>query len=165
VISPGGDRVAYAVRRMDVQADRYRAAIFVSAVDGSDLVRWTDGTADDATPRWSPDGTRIAFVGDRGEIPEGKKRAPKNVFLIDAPGAEPRQIARFADDCGDLTWLPNGAGVIVTLKDAADPRPDDAPKVYDRIRYKSDDAGLFDLRHKHVWLVPLQGEPRKLTDG
>ena len=165
VISPAGDRVAYAVRRMDLEANRYRAAIIVSFVDGSDPTRWTDGAAEDATPRWSPDGTRIAFVGDRGEVPEGKKRAPKNVFVIDAPGAEPRQIARFADDCGDLTWLPDGSSVIVTLKDAAAPQPDDAPKVYDRIRYKSDEGGLLDLRRKHLWVVPLDGEPRKLTDG
>ncbi len=165
VISPTGDRVAYAVRRMDLQADRYRAALFVSAVDGSAVARWTDGTADDATPRWSPDGQRLAFVSDRGAVPAGKKRAPKNVFIADATGGEPRQIATFADDCGDLTWLPDGSGVIVTLKDAGTGQPDDAPKVYDRIRYKSDDAGLLDLRRKHLWLVPLEGAPRKLTDG
>ena len=165
VISPTGDRVAYAVRRMDVPADRYRAALFVSGVDGSEPRRWTDGTADDATPRWSPDGKRLAFVSDRGAVPAGKKRAPKNVFIADGTGEEPRQIAAFADDCGDLTWLPDGSGVIVTLKDAGSGQPDDAPKVYDRIRYKSDDAGLLDLRRKHLWLVPLQGEPRKLTDG
>jgi dipeptidyl aminopeptidase/acylaminoacyl peptidase len=164
-ISPAGDRVAYAVRRMDLQADRYRAALFVSAVDGSGTARWTDGTADDATPRWSPDGQRIAFVSDRGAVPTGKKRAPKNVFIADGTGGEPRQIAIFADDCGDLTWLPDGSGVIVTLKDAGTGQPDDAPKVYDRIRYKSDDAGLFDLRRKHLWLVALDGAPRKLTDG
>ncbi|HEV2250522.1 MAG TPA: S9 family peptidase [Candidatus Limnocylindria bacterium] len=164
-ISPAGDRVAYAVRRMDLDADRYRAAIFVSAVDGSGSARWTDDLAEDATPRWSPDGTRIAFVSDRGEVPEGKKRAPKSLFLIDAPGAEPRQIARFPDDCGDLTWLPSGSGLIVTLKDAATAQPDDAPKVYDRLRYKSDEGGLLDLRRKHLWLVPLDSAPRKLTDG
>jgi dipeptidyl aminopeptidase/acylaminoacyl peptidase len=165
VISPAGDRVAYPVRRMDLQADRYRAALFVSAVNGSGAARWTDGTADDATPRWSPDGRQLAFVSDRGAVPEGKKRAPKNVFIVDGTDAAPRQIATFADDCGDLTWLPNGSGLIVTLKDARAAQPDEAPKVYDRIRYKSDDAGLLDLRRKHLWLVPLQGEPSKLTDG
>ncbi|MDP9245532.1 MAG: S9 family peptidase [Chloroflexota bacterium] len=165
VVSPAGDRVVYAVRRMDVEADRYRAALYVSRVDGSDVARWTDGAADDATPRWSPDGTVIAFVSDRGEVPDGKKRAPKNVFLIDGPGAEPRQIARFADDCGDLSWLPNGSSVIVTLKDAAVPQPESAPKVYDRLRYKFDDAGMSDLRRRHLWVAPLDGAPRKLTDG
>src|SRR5438552_840010 len=164
-IAPAGDRVAYAVRRMDLAANRYRAAIFVSKVDGSDLVKWTDGTADDGSPRWSPDGTRLGFVGDRGAVPEGKKRAPKNAFVVDAPGAEPRRLAEFSDDCGDLTWLADGSAVIVTVKDGAAPQPDDAPKVYDRVRYKSDEGGLLDLRRKHLWVLELDGRPRQLTDG
>ena len=73
VISPAGDRVAYAVRRMDLEADRYRAALFVSSVDGSGATRWTDGTVEDATPRWSPDGRQLAFVSDRGPGPAGRR--------------------------------------------------------------------------------------------
>src|SRR5438552_6083928 len=167
-ISADGDRVAYAVRRMDLDANRYRAALHVSSVDGSSSAAWTDGSADDSSPRWSPDARTIAFVSDRGAVPEGKKRAPKNVFVVDGPGTEPRRIATFADDCGDLAWLPDGSAVLVTLKDAAPAQPDDAPKVYDSVRYKSDEGGLLDLRRKHLWIVPIApagGGPRKLTDG
>ena len=166
-ISPDGSHVAYAVRRMDLGSDRYRAALFVALFGSStgSAEQWTDGSADDGAPRWSPDGTRIAFIGDRGEIAAGKTRAAKNVFLIDRAGAAPRQLTTFVDDCGDLTWLPDGTAMIVSLKDAAQEGPDGAPKVYDRIRYKSDDGGLLDLRRKHLWLVPLDGQPRRLTDG
>lgn len=154
---------------MDLEANRYRAALFVGPADGSSPAQaWTDSTAEDAVPRWSPDGSRIAFVSDRGEVPEGKKRAPKNVVLVEGPsatGAAPRSPSRFADDCADLAWLPDGSAVIVTLKGAETAQPDDAPRVYDRLRYKSDDAGMLDFRRKHLWLVPLVGEPRRLTDG
>ena len=108
-ISADGARVAYAVRRMDLDANRYRAALHVSSVDGSSAIAWTDGSVEDASPRWSPDSRAIAFVSDRGVVLEGKKRAPKNVFVVEGPGAEPRQITTFADDCGDLTWLPDGS--------------------------------------------------------
>ena len=168
VISADGSRVAYSVRRMDPEADRYRATIFVGPSDGSvPAVAWTDGSAEDASPRWSPDGARLAFIGDRGDVPAGKKRAPKNVFLIEAPGtAASRPLSAFADDCADLTWVPDGSGVIVSVKDAGVAQPEDAPKVYDRLRYKTDEGGMLDLRRKHLWLVPLAGGgPRRLTDG
>ena len=55
--------------------------------------------------------------------------------------------------------------MIVTVKDGAAPQPDDAPKVYDRVRYKSDEGGLLDLRRKHLWVLELDGRPRQLTDG
>ena len=168
-ISPDGSRVAYAVRRMDLEANRYRAAIFVGSADGgSPAEAWTDGTAEDGAPRWSPDGARIAFVADRGPVPTGTKRAPKNVYVLDGPGTPPRSLTAFGDDCSDLAWLPDGSALIVSVKDPGAPLPDDAPKVYDRLRYKSDEAGLLDLRRKHLWLVALDprgGPPRKLTDG
>ncbi len=166
-ISLDGTRVAYAVRRMDLDANRYRAAIHVGAADGGGpAAQWTDGSADDASPRWSPDGMRLAFLSDRGEVPAGKKRAPKNVFVVESATAAPRALSTFADDCADPAWLPDGSGVVATVKDAGEAQPDDAPKVYDRLRYKSDDAGLFDLRRKHLWVVPARsGAARKLTDG
>ncbi len=165
-ISPDGSRVAYAVRRMDLEANRYRAVLFVGPADGtSPALAWTDGKADDAAPRWSPDGRQIAFLADRGEVPAGKKRAPKNVFVIDGPGHAPRSLSAFADDCADPVWLPDTSGVIVSVKDVGTLQPEDAPKVYDRLHYKSDDAGMLDLRRKHLWHIPLSGEPRKLTDG
>ena len=165
-ISPDGSRVAYAVRRMDLEANRYRSTLVVGPADGGPPEVWTDGTADDGTPHWSPDGMRIAFVSDRGEVPPGKKRAAKNVYLTD--GGAPRALSAFTDDCSDLTWLPDGSAVIVSVKDPGPVQPDDAPRVYEHLRYKTDDAGMLDGRRRHLWLVPLEAGgqgPRRLTEG
>jgi dipeptidyl aminopeptidase/acylaminoacyl peptidase len=164
-ISADGTRVAFAVRRMDVAANTYRSAIQVCAFDGSGAARWTTGTSQDSAPRWSPDGTRLAFLSDRGAVPEGRKKPAKNVHLIDASGGEARQLTTFADDCADVAWAPDGSGLVLTVKDPGELPPADAPRVYDRLRYRSDEAGLLDLRRKHLWWVPREGEARRLTDG
>ena len=165
-ISPDGTRVAFTVRRMDLELNLYRASIHVVPYDGTaPAVQWTAGGTQDSSPRWSPDGTRLAFVSDRGPAPEGRTKTPLNVHVIDASGGEARQITRFLDDCAGVAWAPDGSGVVVSVKDAGEPVAPDAPRVYDRLRYKSDEGGLSDLRRKHLWWVPLEGAPRQLTEG
>src|SRR5207248_6931459 len=54
--------------------------------------------------------------------------------------------------------------VVRDPKDSTD--EDDSVRVYDRARYRSDEGGLSDGRHKHIWVVGVNGSaPRKLTDG
>jgi len=167
-ISPDGTQIAFPVRRMDLAADRYRAAIEVVPFDGSAGARTVTAGDDDAgMPRWSPDGLTIAVLS-AGLPPADASapRAPKQVHLVPAAGGDPRTLTAFADDCAELTWAPDGSGLVVVLKDRADPVPPGGGiKVYDRLRYQSDEAGLLDLRRKHLWWVPLEGEPRRLTDG
>ncbi len=61
VLQPGGDLVAYVVSGMDLDEDVTTSVIHVhDLADGSDRP-FTAGAADRA-PRWSPDGTRLAFL-------------------------------------------------------------------------------------------------------
>jgi len=68
----------------------------------------TTGSYSDTSPVWSPDGSRIAFVSERGPDPD---RSPdSNVFVVEArPGAEPRQLTTYeGPDGGRLSWSPDG---------------------------------------------------------
>ena len=167
-ISPDGTRVAYPVRRMDLAGNRYRAEIEVVPCDGSAEGRAiTAGDADLGTPRWSPDGATIAFLS--GGVPPtepGAAKPPKQLSLVPAAGGAARRLTDPLDDCSEPAWAPDGSGLVVVVKEPADPsQAADAIRVYDRIRYKSDEGGLLDLRRKHLWWVPLDGAPRRLTDG
>ena len=167
-ISPDGGRIAYAVRIANPKRDGYCGAIWLVSSEGTDApAQITSGTAQDSAPRWSPYGTRLAFTSDRGDVPKGRKRPPRNIFVLDLAGGEARQVTGFGDDCSDLAWSPDGRWLAFVVRDPKDPEDEeDGVRVYDRARYKSDEGGLLDDRRKHVWIVGVDGAaPRRLTDG
>jgi dipeptidyl aminopeptidase/acylaminoacyl peptidase len=68
----------------------------------------TSGGTDDDSPRWSPDGKRIAFV--RSVLPEPGKGEESDVWVVDAqPHATPKRLTSFpGPDQGRLAWSPDG---------------------------------------------------------
>ena len=68
----------------------------------------TSTLADDDSPSWSPDGTRLAFV--RQALPEPGKELDNDIYVIDArPGAVAKQLTDFAGpDDGRPSWSPDG---------------------------------------------------------
>lgn len=165
-ISPDGGRVAYAVKTANEKRDGYRGAIWITPFDGSRAAtQLTSGTGQDSSPRWSPDGTRLAFLSDRGEAPTGRKRAPRNVYLLELEGGEARQVGSFTEDCGDLAWSPDGRSLAFVVRDGKPHDSEDGVRVYERLRYKTDEGGLLDGRRRHVWLAGVDGTLRQLTDG
>ena len=167
-ISPDGTRIAYAVKIANPKRDGYLSAIWlVSSEDTVAPVQITAGTAQDSAPSWSPKGDRLAFTSDRGDVPKGKKRPPRNMFVLDLAGGEARQLTHFGDDCSDLAWSPDARSLAFVVRDPKKTSDeDDGVRVYERARYKSDEGGLLDDRRKHIWIVGVDGSaPRRLTEG
>jgi len=168
-ISPDGVRIAYVVRTIDREKNTYRSSIWSIPFDGSAPgTRLTAGPGQDALPRWSPDGRLLAFLSDRSaKADDPKKRKPKNVFVLSLDGGEARQLTTGEDDCADIAWSPDGARLAFTRRDAksADAE-DDGIRVWDRLRYKTDEGFLLDGRRRHVWIVEVaSGDARRLTEG
>src|SRR5215475_1098799 len=91
-LSPDGARVAYVVTRIDREANRYRSAIWLAPLDGSEQPRQlTSGERTDGSPRWSPDGRWLAFVSNRGDDDEEAK-APAQLYVLPSDGGEPRGL-------------------------------------------------------------------------
>ncbi len=111
-VSPDGTRVAVVVTRVDLEADRYRSAVWLAPVDGSSPARpLTAGEDADANPAWSPDGTRLAFTRSSA----GRHRLL--VMPIGEPG-EPVVLAERAEPLGGLAWSPDGSALAFASREA-----------------------------------------------
>ena len=88
---------------------RLYAHLWVFDVASKKAEALTSGEFDDASPAWSPDGTRIAFVSNRS-LPDPDRSEDTNIYVVDAkPGAEPRQLTTFpGPDSGRPAWSPDG---------------------------------------------------------
>src|SRR5579875_3438350 len=170
MISPDGSRIVYAQTTYDQgnKTTKPTTHLWSRALDGSDARRITYSGSRNNGARWSPDGTRLAFISDRVESP-----AKAGIFVIPAnqPG-EPREITKHNQGIGSVVWSPDGSKIAyTTMFDPANPeekvRDKDEPEpvhVTSRLDYKSDGRGyLGDIRGQ-VWIVDVDsGERRMLT--
>ena len=61
-ISPDGLQVAFVRVTVDEKKDSYDTALWLAKTDGSEPPRAITSGVRDTSPRWSPDGRRLAFV-------------------------------------------------------------------------------------------------------
>src|SRR5262245_22149916 len=99
-VSPDGSTVAVVENSLDREANGYRGAIWLVAADGSAPPRrLTAGTKLDTDPRWSPDGTRLAFTSTR----DGDRR---QLYVIPVAGGEPVRLTDLPEDVVEAAWSP-----------------------------------------------------------
>src|SRR5215470_10537936 len=65
-ISPDGKKIVYVRRFADSMTDKRYGNLWIINADGSEHRPLTTGNRMDVSPRWSPDGTRVAFLSDVG---------------------------------------------------------------------------------------------------
>ena len=87
-----------------VRADGKRAVyvegsnLWLVSTDGRERKQWTSGAWRDSSPRWSPDGERIAWISDRGGHPHLRVGKPDGAAEVDLrTGASPLTFAWSAE--------------------------------------------------------------------
>jgi Tol biopolymer transport system component/DNA-binding winged helix-turn-helix (wHTH) protein len=79
--------------------------LWCSKTDGSERVRLTFSPIQADLPRWSPDGSRIVFVGKQGG-------QPGTISLIPARGGEPKRLLPDGVPGDDPDWSPDGTSIV-----------------------------------------------------
>ena len=168
-ISPDGSQIIYTRRHVNKMEDRWDANLWIMNADGSRNRFLAKGS----NPRWSPDGTRIAFLND-GE-PSGTQLFVRH---MEAPAAT-TQITHVAESMSDIRWSPDGKWIgfsmFVPKKDEwkiempaapAGAKWTPAPKYVTSLHYRMDRRGFNRSGFTHLFLVPADGgTPRALTSG
>ena len=167
-ISPDGARVAYVVTCIDIELDEYRSTIHVAPTEGGAPIEFTRGPKRDSAPRWSPDGSQLAFLSDRA----GGER---QLYVMSARGGEPRQLSSFSGHAGAASWSPDGTKIAFSGRVWAEPRPEDAParerweqrpRHVTKAQYKTDGQGYTFDAQAHLFIVDVAtGETKQLTEG
>jgi dipeptidyl aminopeptidase/acylaminoacyl peptidase len=167
-ISPDGARIAYVVSRIDIEKDEYRSTIHVAPTEGGAPIEFTRGPTRDSAPRWSPDGTQLAFLSDRA----GDER---QLYVMSARGGEPRKLTSLSGHAGAPSWSPDGTKIALSSRVWSEPRPEDAgarkrweqrPRHVTKAQYKTDGQGYTFDAQAHLFIVDIAtGETKQLTDG
>src|SRR5262245_47525090 len=97
-VSPDGKWVAYGVRTTDLDANKGRTDVWVSAVDGSSARQLTAHDAADFGARWMPDGRSLVFLSTRS--------GSAQVWRISLDGGEAVQLTKLPVDVGGVLPFP-----------------------------------------------------------
>ena len=104
-VSSDGKMVAYSVRRYELEKGKSWSEIWLMDADGTNLRQMTAGRHHDGSPTFSPDGTSLLFVSERGEGTQ--------LYLLPVAGGEARQLTDTKLEPSDPVWSPDGRWIAV----------------------------------------------------
>ena len=170
-ISPDGKQVVYVRRSMDIMEDRKTGRIWILNSDGKDHRKLTSRDVNESTPRWSPDGSRIAFISSTDEGSE--------IFVYWIKSGQFARLTQLNRSPSGLSWSPDGKQLAFSMLVPEDPpvlvsspeAPEGAKwsekaRVTTRARYQADGRGYLETGYSHLFVLPAEGgTPKQLTRG
>jgi dipeptidyl aminopeptidase/acylaminoacyl peptidase len=181
-LSPNGKHVIYCQQRVDKKTEKKSSNLWLADTLSFEKLnhllgtgsprQFTYGDQVDSAPRWSPDGSQIAFLSNRGNRERGAQ-----IHLIAVDGGEARPLTEIEGEITFSSWAPDGKRLLCLvrkyepeeLERFADPQKKALGVVarqVTRLFYKLDGYGYLPRERTHIWLVDARaGKGRQLTES
>jgi len=105
--SPDGKRIAFSATRDPDLISGYTADIYTVAVPGGEVKKIVDTPGPDQDPKWSPDGTQIAY--QTANASKYFFYTDQRIAVVPADGGAPQVLTlAFDEDPRLLRWAPDG---------------------------------------------------------
>ncbi len=170
-VSPDGNTIVYVRKSNDIMNDRERSNLWQVSIKGTNHRPLYSGLNTIRSPRWSPNGEKLAFISNN----TGSQQI--HVRWID--NGETAVISQLQESPSNLSWSPDGKWLAFTMnvkavpETIAEPRakPEGAnwakkPITVTTTQYQYDGQGIVEPAYRHVFIVPADGgSARQLTQG
>ncbi|HVU30680.1 MAG TPA: S9 family peptidase [Sphingomicrobium sp.] len=170
-ISPDGRTIAYVRKSNDIMTDKARSTIWLIDVATGQQRPLLAGSGSYFSPRWSPDGTRLAYVSAQGGSPQ--------LYVRWMNSGESAQVTGLPDSPDSIAWSPDGRRIAYSMfvpdegpsLGSAPPKPEGAKwadplQVINAVTYRFDGAGYFKPGYQQIfWVSADGGAPTQLTYG
>lgn len=169
-VSPCGKFVVYTLTSYDMETNKGNSDLWLVPVTGGEPKQLTNTPSHESNPRWSPDGSKIAFLADANDLSQ--------IFTLRLEDGKVEQATSCPVDVEEFVWSPDGKHFLFiasvypekTLEETA---AINKAKQESKVKARVIDSLLYrhwnhwtDGKFRHAFLVSTTGGKAKdLTPG